>query len=291
VCPQDQVPLAKPPFGSLLGEQLGNYVAIAELGSGGMGEVIRAVNPLIGTHVAIKVLRASCANDPAARQRLLREAQAVNRIASSGVCKVSDAGALADGRPYLVMELLVGESLDACVARTRLSLSDACRIIHDVLDVVDAAHRAGIVHRDLKPANVFLSNTRTVVLDFGVAKLLDAGNEAGLTNTGAVLGTPHYMAPEQIKSQSIDARTDVYASSVMLYEMIVGRRPFEGASDFEVLSGHIDRRPPPPRALQPDIPADLQSIVLTGLAKDPAKRFQTAAAMRTALGHVRRGVG
>ena len=289
-CPQDGRALRKPVHGSLLGDKLGNYVLIGELGTGGMGDVYRAINPLIATQVAIKVLNASCASDTSARQRLLREAQTVNRIDSTGVVKVSDAGVLLDGRPYIVMELLAGKSLSEHLREVgRLPLAETYRIMLDVLAVVDAAHRASIIHRDLKPPNVFLAMSgRTFVLDFGIAKLLDPGGNAGLTSTGATVGTPHYMAPEQVQSREVDARTDVYAAAVVLYEMLVGRRPFEGNSDYEVLSGHVDRRPPPPRALVPEIPQDLQSIVLAGLAKDPANRFQTAAAMRTALMHVAR---
>ena len=286
-CPQDGRALHKPVPGTLLGEKLGNYVVIGEVGSGGMGDVYRAINPLIATQVAIKVLNASSATDAGARQRLLREAQTVNRIASPGVVKVNDAGVLLDGRPYLVMDLLPGRSLSEQLRDVpRPPLAETYRIMLDVLAIIEAAHRASIVHRDLKPPNVFLARSGTFILDFGIAKLLAPGGDAGLTSTGAVIGTPHYMAPEQIQSRQVDARTDVYSAAVVLYEMIAGRRPFEGDSDFEVLSGHVERRPPPPRALHQDIPPDLQSIVLTALAKDPAHRFQTAAAMRTALAHV-----
>jgi serine/threonine protein kinase len=285
-CPQDGRVLHKPVHGTLLGEKLGNYVVIGELGTGGMGDVYRAINPLITTQVAIKVLNASCANDASARQRLLREAQTVNRIDSTGVVKVNDAGVLLDGRPYIVMELLDGKSLSEHLREGRPPLAETYRVMLDVLAIIDAAHRASIIHRDLKPPNVFLALNGTHILDFGIAKLLDPGGDAGLTSTGAVIGTPHYMAPEQIQAKPVDARTDVYAAAVVMYEMLVGRRPFEGNSDFEVLSGHVERRPPPPRALNPEISPDLQSIVLAALAKDPAHRFQTAAAMRTALLHV-----
>ncbi len=289
-CPKDGRALRKPVRGTLLGEKLGNYVITGELGTGGMGDVYRAINPLIVTQVAIKVLNASCANDANARQRLLREAQTVNRIDSTGVTKVNDAGVLLDGRPYIVMELLVGKSLAEYLREVgRPPLPEVYRIMLDALAIIDAAHRASIIHRDLKPPNVFLATGgRTFVLDFGIAKMLDPDGDAGLTSTGAVIGTPHYMAPEQVQSKEVDARTDVYSAAVVLYEMLVGRRPFEGNSDFEVLSGHVERRPPPPRALNPEVSPDLQSIVLAALAKDPAHRFQTAAAMRTALLHVAR---
>jgi len=288
-CPRGHAPLTPSPFGSLLGEQVGNFVLVGELGAGGMGAVFRGIHPTIGSEVAIKVLHAACATDANARERLLREAQLVNRIASDGVAKVSDAGSLPDRRPYLVMELLHGESLGALLGRTpRPPLAETLRIMVAVLDTLDAAHAAATIHRDLKPENVFLTKTpsrRVVVLDFGVAKLLDPDNGAGLTSTGAAIGTPAYMAPEQIRGGAVDARTDVYAAGVMLYELIAGRRPFLG-SDFEVLSAHVERRPAPPRAWFPELPVDIQEIALTSLAKDPERRFQAVRAMRTALGHV-----
>jgi serine/threonine protein kinase len=277
------------PFGSMLGEAIGNYVAVEEIGAGGMGFVLRAVHPTIGKRVAIKVLHASSATDDEARQRLLREAQIVNRIPSDGVPKVTDAGVLADGRPYLVMELLAGRSLGKRLdAEGRIPLPDVCRLLLEMLDVLDAAHRHNVVHRDLKPENVFLTTSgRVVVLDFGIAKLLDASGDARLTNTGATIGTPAYMAPEQIKGGVVDARTDLYATGVVLYEMLVGRRPFVG-SDFMVLSAHVDQRPESPRASFPEIPLELESIVLTALAKDPAQRFQRASAMSAAIDFVAR---
>jgi serine/threonine-protein kinase len=184
------------------------------------------------------------------------------------------------------MDLLAGESLHERLRRgPRPPIADALRVIATVLATLDAAHRIGIVHRDLKPANVYLGADRVYVLDFGLAKLL--GDPTGaLTSTGAVLGTPHYMAPEQIEDRPLDARTDVYAASVILFELVTGRRPFEGANDFDIMAGHVNRRPPPPRALEPSVSIELQSLVLAGLAKDPAKRFQTAAAMRNALLHL-----
>ena len=262
---------------------------VGELGAGGMGAVYRGIHPSIGASVAIKVLHASCATDGDARERLLREAQLVNRIGSPGVAKVTDAGSLADGRPYLVMELLVGESLGQRLERIpRPPLRDTLRIMSDVLEILAAAHAARTIHRDLKPENVFLTvDDRVVILDFGVAKLLDPGNSAGLTSTGVAVGTPAYMAPEQIGGGAVDPRTDVYAAGVVLYELLAGRRPFLG-TDFEVLSAHIDRRPAPPRAWFPEIPIDLQDIALTALAKDPERRFQSVSAMRTALAHVAR---
>jgi serine/threonine-protein kinase len=270
----------------LIGRTIGNYRLVEAIGSGGMGDVYKAVNDAIGARVAIKVLNATGAADEASAARFLREARAVNRIDHEDVVKVVDAGRLApEGRPYLVMELLEGESLADALKRTRRPpLGTACKIIDRVLAVAEAAHARGIVHRDLKPQNIFLTHSgRTIVLDFGVAKLLDASSDAKLTLTGSVVGTPHYMAPEQIRGVEVDHRSDLYAIGCVLYELVAGRRPFDSDVAGDVLEAHLARRPAPPRAVWPDIPEKLQAVVLTALAKAPEARFQSAAAMRAAL--------
>ena len=274
-CPRDRSRLAEAE--AALGRAAGNYTLVARIGSGGMGEVFRAINPAIEAEVAIKVLHANAtAGTDAAR--FLIEARAVNRVKHDGVAKILDAGYLETGRPYLVMELLDGESLADLLERTRVDLASALRIIDDVLGVVAAAHAAEIVHRDLKPANVFLTRSgRTVVLDFGVAKLLDSS--ATLTRTGAMIGTPAYMAPEQIQAHPIDGRADVYTVGVMLYELLAGTRPFAGTS-FEVVTDHIQRPPPP---LPAELPPALHQVVDRALAKAPHDRFKNALAMRQAL--------
>jgi serine/threonine protein kinase len=268
----------------LIGQTIGNYTITRRLGAGGMGEVYEAQHPTIGARVAIKVLNAD-ATDPASAQRFLIEAQAVNRIQHDGVVKIIDAGYTPEDRPYLVMEYLDGASLaDVMKGERRVPMGTACRIVGDVLAVLAEAHGEGIVHRDLKPHNVFLTRSgRTVVLDFGVAKLLDAGGSVSLTMTGAILGTPAYMAPEQIQGEAVDGRSDLYAVGVVLYELVTGRRPFDADQTFDLLTAHVERRPPPPRAIRPDVPEKVQSVLMAALAKDPDQRFQTAEAMRTAL--------
>jgi hypothetical protein len=268
----------------MIGESIGNYTVVRRLGSGGMGEVWEAQQPAIGARVAVKVLNAD-AHDPQSERRFLIEAQAVNRIGHDGVVKVLDAGYTTDGRPYLVMEYLDGASLaEVMRGDARLPMGSACRVIADVLGVLAAAHEVGIVHRDLKPHNVFITKSgRTVVLDFGVAKLLDSTAAVSLTLTGAIVGTPAYMAPEQIQGEAVDGRADLYAVGVVLYELVCGRRPFDNDATFELLSSHVERRPPPPRAIRPDVPAGVQSVLMAALAKRPEDRFQTADAMRTAL--------
>jgi serine/threonine-protein kinase len=278
--------MLSPPFGSLLGEQAGNFTLVEEIGAGGMGLVFRAMHPVLGKEAAVKVLHASCAADQASRARLLREAELINRISTPRVPRVTDAGVLADGRPWIAMELVRGQSLAAFIASERRPVvQTAVAIVVDMLDVISVAHGVGVVHRDLKPDNVVITAKGVCVLDFGIAKLLLDGNTAGLTSTGARVGTPAYMAPEQITGHPIDVRTDVYSAAVILYEMLAGERPFRG-SDFEILSAHTETPPEPLRPRFPDVSLELESLVLAGLAKDPTRRFQSARAMRTALGNV-----
>ncbi|HEY4060241.1 MAG TPA: serine/threonine-protein kinase [Kofleriaceae bacterium] len=278
--------MLQPPFGSLLGEQAGNLTLVEEIGAGGMGLVFRAMHPVLGKEAAVKVLHASCAADEASRARLLREAQLINRISTPRVPRVTDAGVLGDGRPWIAMELVRGQTLASFIASERRPpVRTAVAIIADMLDVVLVAHGVSIVHRDLKPDNVLISPKGVCVLDFGIAKLMMDTGAAGLTSTGARLGSPGYMSPEQITGQPIDVRTDVYSASVILYEMLAGERPFRG-SDFEILSAHTETPPEPLRPRFADVPPELESLVMAGLAKDPSQRFQSARAMRTALGNV-----
>jgi len=262
----------------------GNYRLVARLGAGGMGEVYKGVHATIGSKVAIKLLHATAARDRSLQERFLLEAKAVNRIEHPGVVKVLDAGRTDNGRPFLVMELLDGSSLHELCKAGNLSMPQACRAMVDVLDALAAAHAAGVIHRDLKPANLFRTRDgRTVVLDFGVAKLMATDAPVRLTMTGSAVGTPHYMAPEQIRGQPVTPAVDIYAAGVVLFELLCGRRPFDNTDDESVMLGHLEKRPPPPRALEPAIPIAVQDVILAALAKDPAKRPPTAAAMRDAL--------
>ena len=270
-------------FDPLLDTMAGNYRLVERLGAGGMGEVYKGVHETIGSRVAIKVLHATAARDQHAQQRFLREAQAVNRIAHEGVVKIIDAGRLENGRPFLVMELLDGQSLQQLKRERRLAIREACLVMIDVLDALAAAHDAGVIHRDLKPANIFRTRGgRTIILDFGVAKLMAADAPVRLTITGAAVGTPDYMAPEQLRGEQISPAADLYAVGVVLFELVCGRRPFDGDEESAIV-GHLQRRPPPPRALEPAVPIAVQDVILTALAKDPARRFASAVAMRDAL--------
>jgi len=280
-CDRDGTQLTQILDSSLLGAEVGNYVVVQRLGEGGMGAVYRAIQPSIGAEVAIKVLHATAESQSDAVQRFLLEAQAVNRVRHGNLLRIIDTGYLPDRRPYLVMELLDGITLAEAVGKLPYAL--ACHVAAEALDALDAVHDEGIVHRDLKPANIFLARDgRVVVLDFGIAKLVTPDGSGPATKSG-IIGTPEYMAPEQIRSWPIDRRTDVYAMGILLYETVTGRRPFAAAATFDMLVQHLERPPTSPRDWIPSLPDRVTEIILTALEKAPARRFQSGRAMAAAL--------
>jgi serine/threonine protein kinase len=278
-CERDDEVMVEPPEGTLLGSTVGNYVLVQLLGEGGMGGVYRGIHPEIGAEVAIKVLHDPAVADGEDARRFLLEAQTVNRVRHRNLVRILDSGYLPGRRPYLVMELLDGVALSDLVGQ--LGPEAACAIAAEALDALAEVHATGVVHRDLKPANVFVCRDgRVVVLDFGIAKLIRA--DASATQSNAMIGTPAYMAPEQIRANAVDARTDVYAMGVLLYEATTGRRPFDGPSTFEILSKHVDAAPPAPRSWRPQLAPAIEQVILRAMAKAPAARFQTAAEMAAA---------
>ena len=214
------------------GTRLGAYEILALLGSGGMGEVYRARDTRLDRIVAIKVLPASVAADPDRRQRFDREARTISSLTHPHVCTLHDVGH-EDRIAYLVMELLEGQTLAERLTRGALPLEQALQYAIEILDALDGAHRHGIVHRDLKPANVMLTKAGVKLLDFGIAKVVAPGAAtaaATLTAEGTLLGTPQYMAPEQLEGRDADVRIDLFAFGAVLYEMLTGHRAFPGES-------------------------------------------------------------
>jgi serine/threonine protein kinase len=275
----------------LVGTRVGPYRLERMLGRGGMGRVYAAVNEAAGNRVAIKVLAQTFADDPGIIERFFTEARAVNLIAHENIASVLDLDRLPDGRPYIVMELVDGQTLRE--VKSTAPVGGVVRAIIDVLAALEAAHAIGIVHRDLKPDNVIVTaRGHAKVLDFGIAKLTRAhpGAVAPRTATGIVLGTPEYMAPEQVEGGTPDARSDLYAVGVMLYELLTGKRPFAG-TDWDVMRAHLLEAPRPPRSLRPDLPQVIEDVILCALAKRPEDRYESAAAMSKALRHAASALG
>jgi serine/threonine-protein kinase len=276
----------------LLGREVGRYRVARMLAEGGMGRVYLGVQPAIGSRVAIKILSDAARTD--LLERFFAEAKAVNMIRHENIVSVIDLAKLDDGRPYIVMEYIEGQTLGALVRAGGAPLGGVIQVMLEVLSALAAAHAIGIVHRDLKPDNVLVTGEgHAKVLDFGIAKLMPGVSQLSpRTQTGALLGTPAYMAPEQISgSGQIDARTDIYAAGVVLYEAVTGRVPFVGETLFDLMRLHLEAPPPSPRALRPDMPLSLEQVILQALAKSPEARFQTAAAMAQAVKHASTELG
>jgi serine/threonine-protein kinase len=277
----------------LIGQRINNYEVVEQIGEGGMGAVYMARHPFIDRKVAVKVLRATLANDPSVVQRFFNEAKAANAIRHPNIIDILDVGLLPDGRtPYLIMELLEGENVSQRLKRGVLTADEAISIAVQTTSAVTAAHAQGIIHRDLKPENLFLArDPRTgkeevKVLDFGIAKLRGPISGDGVrTQTGALMGTPPYMSPEQCRgiSDEVDQRTDVYALGIILYEMLCGAPPFVGEGFGDVLVQHLTRPPEPPRMRNPAIPPALERVILRALAKTAAERYASMADLQAAL--------
>ncbi|HEV7555378.1 MAG TPA: serine/threonine-protein kinase, partial [Kofleriaceae bacterium] len=268
-----------------LGAEVGRYRLTRLLGRGGMGRVYAGVQPELGSRVAIKVLSDEASERPELVERFFNEARAVNLIHHEGIVNVIDLMRLPSGRPVIVMELVDGRTLRDIVRAGPVPLGGIVQVMIEVLQALAAAHAIGIVHRDLKPDNILVTNAgRAKVLDFGVAKLAtNLQGDAHPTKTGAILGTPHYMSPEQIGGGTVDARADVYAAGIVLYEAVTGHLPFEGLGAFDLMRAHLEQLPPPPRELRPDLPRGIEQVILCALAKQRGERFTTANAMANAL--------
>ena len=279
------------PAESRLGQVLaGKYRLERLIGRGGMGEVYEARHVLVGRRFAVKFLHAHLARGGNAGPRFLREAQTAGSLDSPHIAAVLDFDTTADGSPYLVMEYLTGESLAATLLREgRLPLARATAILLQVCDGLEVAHRAGIVHRDLKPDNLLLTKQKdgtdlVKIVDFGIAKLVDAEAGPNVTQSGAVLGTPFYMAPEQARGEkSVDLRVDVYALGVLAYELFSGKKPHPG-DGYNAILAHILTQPITPLSeLCPELPSALIAVVEHALAFDPARRPASAAQLAQAL--------
>lgn len=259
---------------SLVARKVQEYLIEERLGVGGMGVVYKAVHPLIGKHVAIKVLRPDVVTDPRDMDRLLEEARVVSAIKHRGIINIFGAGTLEDGRHYLIMELLEGEALEDKMKREgQIPAGDAVIILEQVLSALSAAHEAGIVHRDLKPANVFLAKEGqqfyVKLLDFGLAR-------RSQQNVTRIAGTPDYISPEHARGRPAGPPADLYAFGILCFHMLTGQLPFVGNTPMEVMEKHVHSPPPVPHEVNPAIPKALSELILKLLAKDPGERPDAA---------------
>jgi serine/threonine protein kinase len=282
-CPRDAEALARVSSHDLLGRTIGEYTVLASLGGGSYGRVYRAVHARSGMLVAIKLLYHPIGSDES--KRVLVEARAAAQLAHGNIVKVYDLALTVDRRPYIVMELLDGEALAALITRP-VTIEIALSIAKDVLAGLAVAHAKGVIHRDLKPENVLITKSRAVIVDFGLAKLV-TDPKSRVTVTGEALGTPHYMAPEQVRGDEADGRADLYALGCLLFEILAGRPPFVGSGTFAVFDAHLSAPVPRVRDHRADVPAHVDDAIARALAKDPVARFQTAAEMQRALAGIR----
>ncbi len=263
------------------GQTIGEYEVVGKIGRGGFGSVFKAIHPLIGKVVAIKILHPEYSSQPQMVSRFTAEARAVNQIQHRNIIDIFAFGTINDKFHYYVMEYLDGEALEDYIERNkRLSAADAIAILRPIARALHAAHCDGITHRDLKADNIFLSRDRDGVvepklLDFGIAKLLNDGEIGHRTREGVPIGTPAYMSPEQCMGQNVDHRTDIYAFGILLYRMLTGVLPFSGTSYLQVLFQHTNDPVPPLRQHVPELPEPIEASVLAMLAKKPEERPQT----------------
>jgi serine/threonine-protein kinase len=266
----------------LLGRTIeGKYRFDSKLGAGGMGAVYKATRLLIGDIVAVKVLHPEMMSITQAGERFRREAQAAARLKHPNAVAIYDFGVTGDGLLYLIMELAEGQSLrDLIYQKGAMPPATALEIMRQACGALEEAHRQNIVHRDIKPDNIMIKQTaagpQVKVLDFGIAKLRDLTGTDSLTQMGSVIGTPHYMSPEQCLGEELDGRSDIYSLGVVLYEMLSGVAPFNGNTSREIISKQISAAPAPIRSIKPELPPEIEDVIRQVLAKDREDRPQTA---------------
>jgi serine/threonine protein kinase len=273
----------------LSGKKVGEYEILSRIGAGGMGAVYEGVQPMIGKRVAVKVLLPQLSSDAELVERFLSEARAVNAIRHRGIVDIVSFGQLPSGQHYFVMEYLDGDPFDQLIkVRSPIPPYDVLGWTEEVLDALDAAHKAGVIHRDIKPSNLFLVDTGhgrpyVKLLDFGIAKLSSFKGGPSVGEASAVVGTPDYMAPEQARAKTISGATDLYAVGCVLFELLTRERLFEGMSAVDMMFAHVQKPARAPSVVQRGIPRSVDAFVLKLLAKNPDDRHPSAVAAREEL--------
>ena len=266
---------------SLIGKKIGNYRILERIAGGGVGCVWKGEDEALGRPVAIKMLRPEMADRDGLLERFRAEAQTVGRLNHPNVATVYSL--LEEGGDiFLVMEFVVGETLATRIRHDGpLPLEPCFDVFHQVLDGIHHAHEAGIVHRDIKPSNVMIDDRGLVkLLDFGIAR---SEGSPRITRAGGIVGTPHYMSPEQVQGEEGTVRSDVYALALLLYELTTGRLPFDAGAEFDVMRAQVESDPEPPRDCGADLPEPVEAVLLRALSKDPSERYPTVLAFQDAL--------
>jgi beta-lactam-binding protein with PASTA domain len=277
----------------------GRYQLTEQIGRGGMAEVWSARDTRLGRSVAVKLLRTDLARDPSFQARFKREAQSSASLNHPAIVSVYDTGedtaldpyGAPAPQPYIVMEQVHGRTVKQILQESSpLDIDDAMRITAGVLDALQYSHRGGIIHRDIKPGNVMVDDAGEVkVMDFGIARAI-ADTSATMTGTNAVLGTAQYLSPEQARGETVDERSDLYSAGCLLFELLTGRPPFVGENALALAYQHVGETPPPPSSINPDVPGDLDNVVLHALAKSREDRYQDAASFIADLDRVATGL-
>ncbi|HTL17018.1 MAG TPA: protein kinase [Patescibacteria group bacterium] len=276
-------------------QKIAHYRIVRLLGSGGMGEVYLAEDTELERSVALKVMSAELAKDPNQRKRFRAEAKAASGLVHPNVCVIHEVGETEDGRPFLAMEYVQGQTLDSLVHQRRFKVNEIVKLGLEMAEALEVAHSFGIVHRDIKAANIIVDRRGVAkVLDFGLAKrftedeLAASTSSAPQTRTGMLIGTPHYMSPEQALGRELDPRSDLFSLGIVLYELSAGQRPFLGATVGEVINNVINQRPEPLTAAEPSFPSSLERVIAKCLEKDPGNRYASAKFVVEALRGIQR---
>ena len=265
----------------MIGKVVGTYKIIDKIGEGGMGSVYKGIDEMLEREVAIKVLRPELASQERVVERFRTEAKTLAKLNHTNIATVFNF-IHQDELYFMVMEFVRGETFDHIIRKTgAMVFEQAIAMFCHALDGLEHAHSMGIIHRDIKPANIMLSDTGIVkVMDFGIARVLGTSR---MTKQGNIIGTIEYMSPEQVRGEETDARSDIYAAGILLYEMLTGRVPFESKSEFELMKAQIEEPPPPPGNFASYIPAQAEQAIMRALAKKPEARYQSASEFRQEL--------